>query len=225
LKIFLLKINGLKNRNFFGFDTVWHFLARVTSILGVGTIPKDRSAATKWMVRNGIPTTVVKSDGRNTKAISISDLPSEGRLAFLKRQIEALHSDPGIFGDAAHKEFMQAVPSRRDRAERKAAIARLLVSLGPGVKWDARLRLVHEQFGSDGASKPRLKALLTAVKGVDPINYAPALLDSDKGKTASFEVTPKAWSFFMTTLRKAAPEFPLIQPWRDTRDVGKRPGW
>ena len=55
---------------------------------------------------------------------------------------------------------------------KKAEIARLLVSIVRRISWPDRLHLVHEKFGKAGNSKPRLKALLTAVKGVDPINYS-----------------------------------------------------
>jgi putative transposase len=156
---------------------------------------------------------------------SPTDIPEPVRLAYLCRELDRLHLDPGNHDDAAHEAFMQAAPSRRDRAERRAAIARLLVSLGPAVKWSERVRLVHDKFGKQGASKPRLKAILTAVQGVDPINFAPALLDDYNGKTTKAEITPDAWRFFLTTIRDAAPEFPLIQAWRDTRDVGRKHGW
>jgi putative transposase len=108
--------------------------------------------------------------------VCLTDLPEPERLAYLRGQIEDLHLDPGDYDDAAHDAFMQVSHKRRERAERKAAIARLLVSLGPTVKSDDRLRLVHDRYGVEGASKPRLKDILRAVKGVDPINYAPALL-------------------------------------------------
>lgn len=200
-------------------------IVAVKSLAGLGGLPVDRSALSAWLRRNGIPTVMKSGPGGKAEHVRLSDLPETVRLAYLKQQIETLHLDPGTYDDAAHEAFMQASPSRRDRAERKAAMARLLVSLGPTVRWEERLRLVHDQFGKEGASKPRLKALLTAVKGVDPINYAPALLDNYKGSPSCFEITPKAWQYFMTTIRDAAPEFPLIQAWRDTRDVGKKQGW
>lgn len=51
------------------------------------------------------------------------------------------------------------------------------------------------------------------------------MLDHYKGKTEKAGIGPDAWRFFLTTIRDAAPEFPLIQAWRDTRDVGKKRGW
>ncbi|WP_172292326.1 transposase domain-containing protein [Pseudoruegeria sp. HB172150] len=165
------------------------------------------------------------TDGRKTAYIFIFDLPAQERLAYLRRQLDELRLDPGSYDDAAHEAFLQASPSRRERAEGKAAVARMLVALGPRVCWAERLHLVHERFGEKGHSKPRLKALLTAVKGVDPINYAPALLDEYTGGQNRAEVSEEAWRFFLTTVRDAAPEFPLKQAWRDVRDVAKAEGW
>ncbi len=120
---------------------------------------------------------------------------------------------------------MQASPSRRARAERKAAIAQLLVSLGTSVGWPERIRLVQEKFGDEGTSKPSLKRLLSAVEGADPINYAPALLDGYKATARHAEMSEDAWRFFMTTIRDAGPDFPLKSAWRDTRDAGRFLGW
>jgi len=42
---------------------------------------------------------------------------------------------------------------------------------------------------------------------------------------ATAEISDKAWQFFLTTIRDAGPDFPLIQAWRDARDVGRKMGW
>lgn len=39
------------------------------------------------------------------------------------------------------------------------------------------------------------------------------------------EIHPKAWSFFLTRLRDAAPEWPLVVAWREVRDVSSAMGW
>ncbi|WP_370226243.1 AAA family ATPase [Pararhodobacter marinus] len=83
------------------------------------------------------------------------------------KHINGQELDPGTYDDAAHEGFLQACVSRRERAERKAEVARFLVAMGPGVKWPDRLRLVHAKFGVMGHSQPRLKALLTRLKGVE----------------------------------------------------------
>lgn len=197
----------------------------VRSLAGIGEVPSHRTSASKWLARNGISTFKVPVNGGEAEAVLLSDLPTPERLAYLRREIDQMHLDPGTYDDAAHEDFIHASPSRRERAERKAAVARVLVELGQSVPWSERLALVHEKFGTEGNSKPRLKALLKAVRGIDPINYAPALLDKYQGKEATAEIHPKAWSFFMTTIKRAAPEFPLIQAWRDTRDAAPKMGW
>lgn len=195
------------------------------SLLGLGGVPSDRTSASKWLARHGVRTFRVPVNGGEAEAVELMQLPGDVRLAYLRREIEELHLDPGTFDDAAHDEFWQASPSRRERAERKAAVARLLVALGSRVPWTERLALVHEQFGAEGHSKPRLKAILSAVRGVDPINFAPALLDKYQGAERSAEIGRDAWRFFLTTIRDAGPDFPLKQAWRDTRDIAAKSGW
>lgn len=199
---------------------------KVTSILGVGKIPSDRTAATKWLAKNSVPIFTVENDRRNPAAIRLIDLPEAERLAYLQQESENLHLDPGVFDDVAHEAFMQAPPSRRERAERKAEIARFLVSLGDTIVWREREKLVHELFGAKGNSEQRLKDIVKRVQGVGTINLAPALLDNYTcGTKGRADMSEDAWRFFMTTIKKAAPEFPLVAAWRDTRDVGKKRGW
>jgi len=197
----------------------------VRSILGLRPVPTDRTAAGKWLDRNGIPVLVTKTPNGIRHEIYLSSLPSEVRLAWLSRELEAHGLEPGSYDDAAHAVFLQASPKRRDRAERRAAFARYLVAMGTGLSWAERTRLVQERFGTKGTSKPRLMAILKVVQGVDPINFAPALLDRYKAPSRRAPMAQEAWSFFLTTIRDAAPEFPLKQAWRDTRDVAAKRGW
>lgn len=198
----------------------------VRKLLGLGGVPSDRTAASKWLSRNGIPIHVGKSKGGNAEFVRLIDLPEAERLAYLQRESENLHLDPGVFDDVAHEAFMQAPPSRRERAERKAEIARFLVSLGDTIVWREREKLVHERFGAKGNSAQRLKAIMKRVQGVDPINFAPALLDKYTcGEKGRADMSTDAWRFFIGLIHEAAPEFPLVQAWRDTRDVGKKRGW
>lgn len=198
----------------------------VRKLLGVGGIPSHRTSASKWLSGNNIPIHIGKSKGGDAEFVRLIDLPEAERLAYLQRESESLRLDPGVYDDVAHEVFMQAPPSRRERAESKAEIARFLVALGDGIVWREREKLVHERFGKKGNSAQRLKAILKRVQGVDPINYAPALLDNYTcGTKGRADITPDAWRFFMTVIRNAAPDFPLVQAWRDTRDVGKQLGW
>ena len=88
------------------------------------------------------------------------------------------------------------------------------------------MSILQSRFGAKGVSKPSLTRLLKAVEGVDPINFAPALLaDYCRDGAPVAEISDAAWSYFMTTIRDAGEQFPIIQAWRDVRDVAKRQGW
>ena len=114
----------------------------------------------------------------------------------------------------------------RAEAERKAAIARLLVSAGVALTWPQKVTLARECFGDDGTSDKSLNRISTAVEGVDPINFAPALVADYRLQGAPrTTVSDTAWSFFLTTLRDAGPQFPLKQAWCDVRDLKVVKGW
>lgn len=194
----------------------------ISQLLKAGRIPSTRKGAIQWFRREGIPLVETKAGF----AVEISLLGDAERIAFLERQADDLSLELGSYDETAHEQYMQATASRRERAEKKAEIARYLVSLGDDLVWREREALVQERFGKKGNSDQRLKALLKRVEGIDPINFAPALLDSyDKGHRPRSVITPEAWRFFMTTITKAAPDFPLAQAHRDTRDAGKKKGW
>ena len=197
------------------------YSVNIKDILGAGSIPKTRKGAVQWLRREGI--TLIDQGAKF--AVRLSDLPADVRLAYLQRQLDGLGLDQGEYDEAAHRLFMEAAPARRERAERKAQVAAVLVSLGKLVPWEERLQIIHARFGEKGHSKRRLKAILTAVKGVDPINFAPALLDGNTNGGKRCDVSPKAWQFFMTLIRDAAPHWPLISAWRDVRDVKDKMGW
>ena len=182
------------------------------ALLGAGSIPSSKPACLAWLKRLGVQ---AKLSG-NTHLFALSDLPAPERLAYIERSIAAQGLPLGRYDDAAHEAFMQAPASMRERAERNAAMVQLLVSLGQRVGWPDRLSLLQRKFGVNCPSKGTLKRYLRAIKGIDPINYAPALLAGYKGKVATAEISDKAWQFFVTTIRDAAPEFPLIQAWRAT---------
>ncbi|WP_340214011.1 transposase domain-containing protein [Dinoroseobacter shibae] len=194
---------------------------RIRDLLGIGPVPSSKKGALQWLRREDIPLEPYK----NSYLVAVQDLPDCLRFSLLNAELEHLHLSPGTYDAAAHEAFFEASPSRRDRAERRAAVARVLVALGPGVRWSDRLRIVHEKFGAKGLSKPCLREILRRVEGIDPINFAPALLDEYKGTTKRAEFTDEAWRFFLTQIRDAAPEWPLAEAWRRTRDAGRELGW
>jgi putative transposase len=168
----------------------------------------------------------VSGRGGIAEHVRLSDLPAEVRLAYWAREMDRLDVAPGTYDDAAHELYWQADSRSRARAERKAAIATMLTGLrSKGVKRKDRFALVRDRFGDKGTSSPSLSRLEEAVNGVEPINYAPALLDSYKATKARAELSDDAWRFFMTMIRDAAPDWPLKEAWRRVRDAGKEMGW
>ena len=197
----------------------------VKALTGCAGVPSHRTSASAWLVRQGVSTFKVPVNGGDAEAVLLSDLPEDVRRAYLVKHIDGLDLDRGTYDDKAHEVFLGASPARRARAERKADVARFLLALPVGMNWPERLRLVHAKFGVKGHSKPVLKALLTRLKGVDPINFAPALLDGHEAGRPQTDIHPKAWSCFLTLIRDAAPDWPLVAAWRDVKEIAPKMGW
>lgn len=200
----------------------------VKALCGIADIPTDRTAASQWLRRNAVTIHIGSGNGGRFEFVLAHDLPAEVRRAYELREIEEAGLPAGEYDDVAHSRFAEATPAMQATALRKAKIARFLVkgvasSKGlPGLLCDA----AREAFGPEGTDKATLRRILRAVEGVAPVNFGPALVPSyarTGGKAA--EISPDAWAFFMTTIQKAAPWFPLAQAWRDVRDVAKMRGW
>lgn len=155
----------------------------------------------------------------------VSTLPDPERRACLIRSAEQTGLPVGEYDDEAHATFWQAPASMRAEAERKAQILYPLQSIRHQSRWPDRLSIVQGRFGEKGTSKPNLKRLLSVVKGVDTINYAPALLASYKSGSTPLNITDDTWRTFMTIIRDTGPDFPIRQAWRDVRDIAKVKGW
>lgn len=194
----------------------------VADIVGLPGLPKSSFGVRKWLKK----LEVCLLEDRKRFVFNLFDLPEDVRLAWWRRELDGLQLDPGTYDDAAHEALADASPTRRNRAERKAAMARMLTALrAQGVKEGDRFALVREKFGGKGTSNASLKRISTAVQGVDPINYAAALLDEYKATAKRAEFSEDAWRFFMTMIRDAAPEWPLMEAWRRVEDAGKISGW
>ena len=196
------------------------------SILGLGPIPSHRSTASDWCGRQGVSTHALPVRGGEAEHVNLSDLPDDVRLTWWEREFERLRLEPGARDDDAHAEFMGASAKARGRAELKAAMAAMLTALkSEGLTESERFALVRERFGSKGTSRASLKRLQRQVQGIDPINYAPALLDDYKATVKRAEFSEEAWRFFMTMIRDAAPDWPLKEAWRRVLDAGHVQGW
>ena len=197
----------------------------VRGLLGISRVPTHRTSASEWLQRHGTELHQLKTRGGMAEFVRLSDLPEPERLAYLRRELEGAHLPPGTYDDEAHSTYLAASPNARSEAERRAGMVRTLKTLGHEVGWPERLRLVRERFGEKGVSKPTLKRHLRTVEGVDPINYAPALLPCHKGGGSRADTSRDAWRCFVTILRDANDTFPLRQAWRDVRDIAKASGW
>ena len=196
----------------------------VTTLMGLSPIPGSKPACIAWLWRNGIE---LRPSG-NRLTVAVSDLPAGVRATLESRQLEEAGLPAGQRDDAAHECFDEATPHMRETALRKAEIARFLVKRGASDGRGLSAKLIaaaQAEFGLKGTDKMTLRRILRAVSGVDPINFAPALLPDlyRDGKPA--EVSEEAWAYFLTTIRDAGPQFPLVQAWRDARDVAKKRGW
>jgi len=124
------------------------------------------------------------------------------------------------YDEAAHDAFADMPPKMQAEAERKAAIARLLVSAGVALNWTQKVALARQRFGDDGTSEAPLVQIERAVEGVDAIDFAPApVADYRLHGAPRAAVSGAAWSFFLTTIRDAGPQLPRKQAWRDVRDL------
>ncbi|MDP5308156.1 transposase domain-containing protein [Paracoccus spongiarum] len=198
---------------------------RVADIVGLPGVPTTKRGVRDWLKAHQV---TVDFD-RNRFTFEIADLPLAVRRAYELRQIEASGLPAGEYDDAAHDRLVAATPAMQTAALRKAKIARFLVLRGGSADVPLTGELVaavRSEFGSKGTDKMTLKRILKAVAGVDPINFAPALLpEYDRGGRPKAEISPEAWSFFMTAIKKAAPTWPLRSAWKDVRDLAESQGW
>ena len=108
-------------------------LVAVRSILGLGAIPIHRGSAVEWLDRHGCAIVKIDGNGGKRNAVSLSDLPPEARRAVIERDVATSGLPAGEYDDDAHKTLAAATPAMRDEAERKASIARVLVTMGKGL--------------------------------------------------------------------------------------------
>lgn len=103
----------------------------VADIVGLSGVPCTASGCQRWLKSSGICLEKTK----NRLTFALSDLPPEVRRAVIERDIAAAGLPLGTYDEVAHQTLAQATPKMRDVAERKAAIARDLMTLGAKVTW------------------------------------------------------------------------------------------
>lgn len=194
----------------------------VSDIVGLDALPATNRGIRNWLKRNNIPVI----EDRNRFTFALSDLPPAVRRAVLERDIEASGLPVGTYDDDAHADMLDATPAMRAAAEAKAAIARDFLAIGSRLSWSRKIAFVRERHGKDGTSEASIARILRAAKGVDPINFAPALLsDIARVGRPKVDMSEAAWAYFMTAIRDGGEGFPLISAWRDARDLKKSMGW
>jgi hypothetical protein len=197
----------------------------ISELVSRGRIPATKEGARKWLIRFDVPFAEQQVQGGLAYAVILSGLPELERRAVLEHQVETVALHGGQYDEAAHAAYLAAPASVRAKAESRAAIMRVLRAFDQTTGWIESLSILDKEFDSNLLSKVTLKRYLKLVKDVDPINFAPALLPNHRTEGPPKAPTDdKAWSLFMTIIREAAPTIPLVQAWRDVRDIAKAQG-
>lgn len=202
-------------------------LIPVRQLCGVAAVPSCRRNAGQWFRRHGIPVQTIASKGGPADAVELSDLPGPVRAAFLDREAEHLGLEPGTFDAAAHERLEDATPRMRARAEQAARVVRFIVSrVAVGLTQEAAFAAAREKFGAKGTSRATLLRLMKAVQGVDPVNFAPALLsDYSRSGRPRVPLSPEAWSYMLRQIGDAHEEWPLDAAYDEVARIAPAMGW
>lgn len=92
----------------------------VRNLLGIGSIPCDRTSAGKWLVRNQVPTCILKGRGGDTEYVYLHDLPEEVKRAYLERLADEAGLDSGTYDDNAHIELLKRPVKAQSKAHQGA---------------------------------------------------------------------------------------------------------
>jgi len=202
----------------------------VRSLLGLGGVPSDRTSASNWLKRQGVQLVKIEGDGRNPEAVNLSDLPAPVRAAFLDREAEEFGLDPGDYDEAAHARLEEATPRMRARAESDARVVWFIAArVQAGLSQEAAFKAAQAKFGAKGTSRATLLRNMKAVKGVDPVNYAPALLadhsreGGPKGPRAA--ISSEAWAYMLKSIEEAHEEWPLAAAYDEVERIKAHMGW
>jgi putative transposase len=161
-------------------------MVAVRELRGLGSCPSDRTSASNWCKRHGIETHWQVAKGGRTEFVRVPDLPEDVRRAYTLKLLSDLDLDPGTYDEEAQARLIEATPTMRAEAERKAEVMRCLIAgRKRGLGRSAVHRAVWDRFGTEGNSAKSLDRWEEQVRGVDPVNFAPALLDWLQGRRAA----------------------------------------
>lgn len=197
-------------------------LVPAREIMGLGPVPGTKPACLAWLKRHGVSPVV---DG-NSFLFPLSALPEDVRRAYTDRVARSHDLDPGTYDEAAHAALNGATPLLRQEAERKAEIARFIIAgRKAGLGRSAIHRAVWERFGTEGNSAKSLDRWEAQVQGVDPVNFAPALLDGYKGGAPRADMSEEAWRLFLQGVKAAFQTHRYMALYRDVKAIAAREGW
>lgn len=198
----------------------------VSDIVGLPGLPSTKFGIRQWLKRLAVP--LVRDGNRFTFALS--DLPAPVRAAFLDREAAEFGLDPGQYDEAAHARLEDATPRMRARAEADARLVTFIEArVQAGLSQEDAFKAARAKFGPKGTSRATLLRNMKAVKGVDPVNFAPALLTDHcrvggrKGPAAG--ESPEAWAYFLHRISAAHPDWPLAAAYDEVERIKAQMGW
>lgn len=210
------------------------FIIAVGGLLGCGRIPKDRTAASRWLKKFGFPITVCMADARKPEQVSLSDLPQPERLTFLARRADAMGLPMGIHDDAAHLALAAKPVTVQNTAYARAETMMFIAKHeAAGLKWGQIAGLLKAEAAKDGSAvlAPSHATKLRwdgRIAGVDTVNWAPALAPAYQGRTATAELSPEAWEqfeFYIYAAGKNSTGYPLKAAWEKVMVDAAEQGW
>jgi putative transposase len=202
-------------------------LVPVRSILGLGGVPKDRTSATNWLIKAGVPIVTLEGDARRPEAVALADLPHYVRLELSARHIEAEGLEPGARDEAAHAKLEEATPKMQAKAARLAQLAVFMVKReADGWTKPDIFAAVRKAFGAEGTSEASLWRILRAVRDVAPANFAPALLDdyNMNGRPCGPN-WDDAWHYALKKIDAANEEWPMDAAYDRLEAIKAEMGW
>ena len=200
----------------------------IKTLAGCGGIPRHRSSASRWLRDRGVPISVLPGDGRKPEAVQLSDLPEPEQKAYRQRLAEQHQVSPGTQDDAAWLAFLKRPKSVQDRAHRRFLILMFIAAReAQGLAQSAILLEAGEKF-SDLPSRQTIWRWKTAVAGVDPANWEPALAPDFEGVAPMADMSPEAEEFLKNTVFTGGMNgtgLPFKHAFRRTKERAEREGW
>ena len=198
-------------------------ILHVANLVGIEGLPSSPFSIRKWLVRKAVP---IAGEGKRF-TFQLSDLPAPVRRAVLEREAARAGLEPGVYDEEAHEELMRATSGMRAKAERLAEIARFaLTRRKAGMARAEVFAAARAQFGAECTSDASLDRLSRRVDGVDPVNFAPALLDGySRAGAPKTTISHEAWAVFEGNLKGAFKTHRFIAAYNDLVAIAKLNGW